>query len=405
MIIMKWIYCLLIFLSLNAQAQYIDGPANIRDRPNGVVLFELLDLAEIDVKSSNDQKTWSYFELSALVEIDRISEDRLVLSSSPLYNMAGDTIGICKADLFPIKFNSNHWTINKRNFRTVLVSGWTFNGNIKNASFKDLMRKKRSYSDECINTFQTYISDGGEQISKLTECDFVMRDVLIDDEWIPSVIRIEKEIFDHGSEEHRETTLKVEVINNVFEANDRSEKSITIEADDVDFVDKKMIAITRGCCAAPDKFKLFEFPSFTPIMEFESKMLRCHVPNSKIKGYIAFQRAHFKEEEIIGSLYLVINDEVVNTVVFKSSKEDCAEYKNFPIELSFTTAFSENKLNESADFIQLISQKGNKSHSAISDFSITMEFWNDTKENAIIELPVKKGLIQGRAGKFELIIQ
>lgn len=130
----------------------IDGPANIRDKPNGDVLFELYDNVLVDV-SSKSNNGWHelvvYFDLNEdEYDLDSLTTNRPILSSN-------DTIG---------KILKDHYVSTGRGKEDVyaMLYGYTYESNIKPESVIEtvlteyLDSKSRNYNDwkPFIHTFQ-----------------------------------------------------------------------------------------------------------------------------------------------------------------------------------------------------------------------------------------------------------
>jgi hypothetical protein len=131
-----WCMVLFAFVSLNAWAEMIDGPANIRDKPNGRTLFSLND--NVIVESSSPQHGWFKIDLPVYVDEDKsfVDDEGMVLNDSvKLYDENGSQIGntLSKVKAFPYYDQS---VVNGR--RVVVLKGVTSKKNIRPKSILEL---------------------------------------------------------------------------------------------------------------------------------------------------------------------------------------------------------------------------------------------------------------------------
>jgi len=126
----------LAFASLSAAAEVIDGPANVRDIPNGRVLFSLDD--KVLVESGKSENEWLNIQIPVYVDVNGSFADgaKTVLNKSvKLYDERGTRIGITleKVKAEPFFDEDVH---NGR--KIVVLKGITHRQNIRQDSILEL---------------------------------------------------------------------------------------------------------------------------------------------------------------------------------------------------------------------------------------------------------------------------
>ena len=129
---MKRILLLLIAATILAvaQAERIDGPANIRNQPKGDIIFSLHD--NVDVETSESDNGW--FQILIMVKISREQYDShptLLKKGTKLFNMKGEEIGIALQDILPDGTMSAGGAPGNPKWYAAEVLGYTFESNIR----------------------------------------------------------------------------------------------------------------------------------------------------------------------------------------------------------------------------------------------------------------------------------
>lgn len=126
----------LAFISLTAEAEMIDGPANIRDKPNGRILFTLADNVGIECrKAEND---WFDIALPVYVDVNGsfADEEKIVLNKDvKLYDVHGKYIGVALESLETEPFYDEDITNGRK---IVVLKGSTHRKNIRRDSILEL---------------------------------------------------------------------------------------------------------------------------------------------------------------------------------------------------------------------------------------------------------------------------
>ena len=129
---MRIILMLLCFAAaiLPAQAEEIDGPANVRDKPNGKLLFSIEDGQH--VYASELVNNWSQIILVANVRLVDLKNDTILYKNSKLY--ADDFQTVIGTSLTDFNIAANAVDADNDDFVKVALRGYTYSGNIKPAS-------------------------------------------------------------------------------------------------------------------------------------------------------------------------------------------------------------------------------------------------------------------------------
>ncbi len=121
-------YLVLVFL-LTAQlhAELIDGPANVREKANGKLLFELNDSTYVE--ASENRNDWHYITLLVRIKYDDMiaepGDDYMVKPNAPIYSENGGQIGVAKTEFFAYGL----WKSDSV-YADVVIWGYTFKNNI-----------------------------------------------------------------------------------------------------------------------------------------------------------------------------------------------------------------------------------------------------------------------------------
>ena len=121
------ILLLLIVPLINTKAEIIDGPANVREQPNGVINYVLNNNQYVYAHELSDN--WFKLTVTALVKKEDLQNDTLISKGALLYGQDYATpIGNTESRL-----NISGYTMETENedFIEVMLFGYTFKNNIK----------------------------------------------------------------------------------------------------------------------------------------------------------------------------------------------------------------------------------------------------------------------------------
>ena len=119
------VFILFIFIFIlvsDAYPETIDGPANVRDNPNGEIAFKLFDNVQVEAKEPEGE--WYFIGVWAILTEKQFNSDTLK-HGTPLYNESGDRIGttIKNLPLFGTYMDGGD--------NTLLITGYTYKNNIR----------------------------------------------------------------------------------------------------------------------------------------------------------------------------------------------------------------------------------------------------------------------------------
>ena len=118
---------ILLAINLNSFAELIDGPANIRIKPQGQVIYSIED--NLFVSASELTNNWYRITFTAFVKVENLRNDTIINVDSELYSSDFKTkVGIVKAD-----YNISGYYIDSANsdFIEVMLLGYTFKSNVR----------------------------------------------------------------------------------------------------------------------------------------------------------------------------------------------------------------------------------------------------------------------------------
>lgn len=114
------------FVSLFSRAAFIDGPANVRQTPNGKLLFTVADSQYVYANEPED----GWFKIMLLARIKKVDlkNNFILKADSKIYDIDGSIIGVVKNDL---EIKGNHIKVKDTSVLEVMFHGFTFKGNIR----------------------------------------------------------------------------------------------------------------------------------------------------------------------------------------------------------------------------------------------------------------------------------
>lgn len=126
----------LVFISLTAEAEMIDGSANVRDKPNGRVIFSLDN--NVDITGSRIKNDWFDIALPVYVDVKGsfADEEKMILNKEvKLYDEHGKNIGVVLERLKTEPFSDDDISNGRK---IVVIKGVTHRKNIKQDSILEL---------------------------------------------------------------------------------------------------------------------------------------------------------------------------------------------------------------------------------------------------------------------------
>lgn len=175
---MKYLKIIFLLFSLqtiqNIEAEIIDGPANIRNKPNGTVICSLNDNTFIEIENSHNK----WYSISLLFKLNSIQlKNGKMQNGDRIINNLNKTVGIFKADFkltnISEKYKRNniisHWAVlnaytYKNNFKYILTKrllALIKKGTIHYKNFTPILKANKFVKHKILrdsgNTYNIYI--------------------------------------------------------------------------------------------------------------------------------------------------------------------------------------------------------------------------------------------------------
>jgi hypothetical protein len=317
--IFRKVYFLLafsLFFSV-VNGQTIDGPANLRVKPNGSILFKLNNDVKVHVLDSNSG--WYHCNWEGWVKIPvNLALIKQVPVKTELYNVQNKKVGEV---LSPMNYIFKGRI--RDGFANISLSGYTFRNNIRNVNLPD--NAKLYWQNNDISDFKVYRDDGGAYYIS-TETRIVERFVSLVPESYRTIIKEQRKLRRYfNSEGNEESIFTLEM----FPVNDNekilSSQKLAIEADEVIYDDNVIIGKIKGCCADPNTYRIYNPAKKTLLMQCESVIF-------KIWDYGKCYYLGFKTDSAMNYPYLgkwIIADEHKVLTEMKVFMKDSSLYESY----------------------------------------------------------------------------
>ncbi len=156
-------------LSATTNAELIDGPANIRENPNGQILFSLNDNVPIGYKVDKDG--WYNVSLTVCVKENDFSNEKGIIKGAKLFDSAMNEIGNT-LDAIPLSyFIGGNPSYNKEDhIYTCTINGYTFRDNLKDnistVSIAERIKVQNKKSGSFLDIAKSYIELNQKDFAK-----------------------------------------------------------------------------------------------------------------------------------------------------------------------------------------------------------------------------------------------
>lgn len=401
---------LLVFLSSNLFGQYINGPANIRDKPNGEIRYSINDFVKIDLQDDSISNDWRKIILTCYVKPTDLLNKITLKENSTLYSINGDSIGSTLRE-FKVYENQNQGYMNYSELKmiSVFLNGFTFKSNLRNdLSTEEILKNKPAYSDSYNNSYIQFQDENGSFVTKKVQCNYYNSSIFVNGEYQTAIVKEIQNVKTSTGREGQESTINLEIITNYL-SDSPQRKYFTVEADKVDIEKNIIKTVKYGCCGGIDHCQLFGLESFKKLMDYNKVLYQVDIPNSNIEGFIGFQLSKYDKNKIdIGTLTYCSTDSIINRV--KILTHDKNKYDNIVRivpEMEFETLNAKDEIAYKKTELRLFSKNASKSRKDITDFNFLIHFLdNSTGKNFTQKIEFKNGYINGNPNKeFEIIIE
>lgn len=401
---------LFVFLSSNLFGQYINGPANIRDKPNGEILYSINDYVKVYIQDDSISNDWRKIILTCKVKPNDLINKTTLKASSILYSINGDSVGYALKE-FKVYENQNQ---NDRNYSelkmiSVFLKGFTFKSNLRNELTEaEILKNKPAYSDSFNSRYIQFQDENGAFVTKTVQCKYYNSSILVNGEYQTAIVKEIQNVKRSSDMEGQESTIDLEIVTNYF-SDFPERKYFTIEADKVDIEKNIIKTVKYGCCGAVDECQLFRIESFKKLMDYDKVLYQVDIPNSNIEGFIGFQFSLYDKNKIdIGTLTFCSLDSIINKV--KILTHDKNKYDNIVRivpDMEFETLNAKDETSHKKTELRLWSKNKSKSWEDITDFNFQIHFLDgSTGKDFTQKIEFKNGYIAGNPHKeFEIIIE
>lgn len=328
------VIALLFLTQIQLLAQkFIDGPANIRDKENGVAFLSLNN--DVFVETQETSNDW--FWISFIGNIPKTAVvNGMIVKGTELFDSEQHVVGKILVDK---KINTDFTEQSKLNgFLKTQIWGYTYKSNLKDLSFAEILAKKNiQFADSSKSSIVIFEDNGGQQ--KLSqETEYMVVDALMSNEYIPIAIKTVKRKFDVFNKEQNDSRITM-----TFYPKLEKTKSFSIEkrSDECILQDNMLVAKTYGCCGADDVFELSTFPDNKTFLTCNTSYYRIEVPNTKHEIYVGFDikpRSEDPTGTTIGVLNYALNQSRIGRVVFVAKDKSVSDnIVNFTPEIELVS--------------------------------------------------------------------
>lgn len=141
-----FVLLILIFSSSLIKAELIDGPANIREEPDGKVILSLNSDSVIGCHGIA-KKGWYRIGITVYVKESSLTEDEKIKKDQILYDKNGNAIGKTTDIICPVEWEDFKYIKDKGMYYCV-INGYTYQDNVKPSSLlenlvADIIRTKK----------------------------------------------------------------------------------------------------------------------------------------------------------------------------------------------------------------------------------------------------------------------
>jgi hypothetical protein len=394
------LFSFLLLLSINSSGQYVNGPANIRNSPNGDKLFSINDYVLIDI-DDNAIDDWYKIELHCYVKPNQLIDKKIIKANSILLDFDGDSIGVT-LNQFEINnnYNEKYWKYNELEKIEIGLTGYTFKNNIRQEITRDeIIINKESYVDSCQNTYLTYKEENGTTISLIHKCDLYEGSIIVNGVYVSVFIQESQDIKRISGAEGQESKIALNIKTDYFSNNPKIRK-FSVEADKVTVYGKLIEAVQYGCCGAEDYYHIYNSSTFQKLMDYEAKLYKISIPNSRIEGYLGFSTTGYQLIEnkmIVGTLIFTDGERTINKINFiTKDKQKFDNILRFVPDMEFKSLNQKDKVKQEGDEIELWSKNNSQNSKDLSGFQFLIHLIDDSNGKEYIQkLDFINGLMKG----------
>lgn len=342
------ILMVLFFTQSGFSQKYINGPANLRDQPNGKIMIQLEDAFQVFVMEQTGD--WFKIEFSCLVENTYLA-DSILPKGISLFNDQLKPIG---KTLNQIELSQYTEPSEKDGFSRVDFDFYTYKTNLKDLTFEELKTHKDLIVANSAQASVAIYKENGLEFLQKTDVSY------------------KYEYFFDGTDIIRYLICKKEITKNILDA-EGSNTDITLlfypnlsakdtfsyakHANRYDLQDNMLISTLYGCCGSEDYYELSTFPGNQTFLEFNSRYFVISVPNTQnmlMFGFNVEPRYENQDELLIGELNYSFNHKKSGKVkFFAASKEQLESISMYSPEIEFISMSDKDEEQNYQEYSEL----------------------------------------------------
>lgn len=374
----------LIVAQLEILAQkFIDGPANIRDKENGVAFLSINN----DVLVEADEASNGWFWISFIGNIPKIAvvNDKIV-KGTEIVDSNQKVLGKVLVDK---KINADFTEPSKlTGFLQTKIWGYTYKSNLKDLSFAEILSKKDiQFADSSISSIVLFNDNGGQQ-TLTQESDYRIVYAYLSNEFIPIAVKSIRRRFQLANREQDDSNIQF-----TFYPRFEQSKSFSLEkkADEFNLKTNFLFSRAFGCCGADDDIELASFPDNKTFLTCNTSYYCIEIPDTKHVFYLGYSiqpRSEDSKGTTLGVLNYALDCVSMGKVIFVAKDKSVAEQiVNFTPEIELIAESPNDVVLKGQDVSTLTawSLKGITDRNKINGVGVKFSFVNEST-NAVREI-------------------
>lgn len=396
------LHLLFIIAFTNTLGQYINGPANIRDQPNGKRLFTIMDSVKVALHKPNESNDWYQIELMCYVGADRILDKKVIKASTTLSTVNGDSIGYTSAQFrLNENFNEMYDKYNELDKVYISLRGYTHKSNIRiENSYLEIKDSNLIYSDSCQTKYKI-TQEAGLKFTLTDKCNIYMASILQNGIYQNVIIRERQRTRWIWGGEGQDSQIDLEIVEDYNSVNQHVRK-FSAKADKIEIKGNLITAVQYGCCAGEDTYQLYNTSTLSKIMEYNTTLYHLRIPNSNIEGFIGYQPKYRENRDgIIGTLSLTDGEVVIHSINFiTKEKQKFSDILRYVPDMEFISINSQDKVLDDKKSIDLWSKNYSKTNKDLTDFRFLVHLIDESTGKKYTQaLTFSQGRVNGNQSR------
>ena len=336
------------FIQLGFSQSYINGPANIRNKPKGEIMLQLEDAVQVFVIEKAED--WYKIEINCLVK-DLNFDDQVIPKNTVLYNNQLYKIGTVLTEMELDQYIEP--TENNR-YARVSFQLYTYKNNLKQLSFDEIQSTKDLIISDSDQANIAIFRENGMEFLQKTDISYEYKYFFDGDDIVRYLIRKKETTKNVLDAEGVSTDITLLFYPNLSE---KDTFSYTKHANRFDLQDNMLISTLYGCCGAEDYFEISTFLDNQTFLEFNSRYFVIRVPNTQntlMFGFNVEPRYENQDKLLIGELNYSFNYKKSGKVqFFAASKEQLDNIVPYTPEIKFISITEKDNTDNYEEYSEL----------------------------------------------------